>query len=78
MESHCKTHNLIDTFMKTDNLEQRHSLRKFLTHKRIIEDTKHVLQHVNLNKEAMAGLHVILSIKRILKCIFKSSNPSVE
>jgi hypothetical protein len=74
MASHCKTHNLIDAFMKTGNLEQqRYSLRKFLTHKRIIDDTKHVLQHVKLDKEATAGLHVIHSIKRILESIFKSS-----
>ena len=62
MVSHCKTHNLIDAFTKTGNLEQqRYSLRKFLTHKRIIDDTKHVLQHVKLDKEATAGLHVIFN-----------------
>ena len=73
--SHRETHKLIDAFMKTGNLEQRrHSLHKFLTHKSIIDDTKHVLQHVKVNKEATAGIHGIRSIKRILKSIFKSSN----
>ncbi len=38
--SHRETHNLIDAFMKTGNLEQRrHSLCKFLIHKSIIKDT---------------------------------------
>jgi hypothetical protein len=75
MASHLETHNIIDAFMKTGNLkQQRHGLLKFLTHKRIVDNTKHILQHVKLNKEAMAGLHVISSIKRILKSIFKFAN----
>ncbi len=66
---------MIDAFIKTGNLEQRrHTLLRFLTHKTIIEDTKSVLQHVKFDKEATAGVHVLDSIKRILKNIFKSTN----
>jgi hypothetical protein len=52
MVSYRKTHSLIDAFMKSgDPEQQRHTLLQILTHKRIIEDTKHVLQHVELDKQ---------------------------
>ncbi len=75
MALYRKTHSLIDMFMKAgDPEQQRHTLCQFLTHKRIIDDTKHVMQHVKLDKEATVGVHVLRSIKRILKNIFKSTN----
>jgi hypothetical protein len=75
MASYCKTHSLLDAFMKTGNLkQQRHTLLNILTHKRIIDDTKHVLQHVKLNKKATVGVQVLHSINKILKNIFKSTN----
>jgi hypothetical protein len=78
MASYHETHSLIDAFMKTGNLEQqRHTLLQFLTHKRFIEDTKHVLQHVKLSKEATVVVHVIPLIKRISKNMFKSTTTSI-
>ena len=72
--SYRERNKLINAYQKTGNSAQRrYTLQKFLTHKSIIADTKHVLQGVPLNKEAESGIVILRTMKKILKTIFSSS-----
>jgi hypothetical protein len=67
---------IIKLYHTTGNPEQRkHTLNLFLSEKTIIADTKSIIGEVILDKEAVAGMQLLIlrSMKKILKKIFQCS-----
>jgi hypothetical protein len=71
---------LIKTYLSTgDQLKHQHTLKLFLTQKTMIQDTRSILRDVLLlDKEAIAGLQCLRSMKIILNKIFRGSSGKIS
>jgi len=53
-------------------LQRRHVLQLFLTDKRIVKDTKSIIEDIVMDKEIIAALKCLRSMKMMLSNIFRS------
>ena len=53
-------------------MQRRHTLHLFLTDKRIVKDTKSIIEDVVMDKEIIAALKCLRSMKMMLSNIFRS------
>jgi hypothetical protein len=64
---------IIKTYLTTGSLSQRrHALHLFLTDKRIVKDTKSIIEDIVMDKEIIAALKCLRSMKMMLSNIFRS------
>ncbi len=80
LASFRKRDKLIKTYLLTgDQLQRQHTLKLFLTQKTMIQDTRLILRDVLLlDKEAIAGLQCLRSMKIILNKIFRGSSGRIS
>ncbi len=63
---------LIKAYLTTGSLlQRRHALKLFLTDKRMVEDTKSIIGDIVMDKETVAALQILRSMKMMLSKIIR-------
>ncbi len=72
LASYRESNRLIEAYMKTGNLHQRrHTLKLLLSKDIILDDTKSIIGGVILDKDTLAAIQLLKSMKTILSKIFR-------